>query len=294
MKRNVPPPSSLWSGTALKRAFLTLPILAACLSVQAQYCTPTGAIDCTAADRATNVTFAGINHNPTCNATTGYNDYSTSVTPGNVVQGSSYPVSVTVGASSDYAAVWIDYNQNSTFEASEFTILNGGSSSTTGGQTLTGTIAIPATALGGTTRMRVRVRFSTQITGADACFMSGLYGEVDDYSIVIASATCSGAPNGGNTQAAAATVACNATTTLSLTGNTSGTTISYQWQYNTSGTWINFGTNAATQTTPPVTTTTQFRCRLTCTSPGGSTSNSAPVTVSVNSIAVNLGNDTTI
>jgi len=273
---------------------LLLLFLAASAPGRAQYCVPTGAIDCTDDDRATNVTFAGINHNPSCNATTGYNDYTASVTPGNVVQGSSYPISVSVGTTSDYAAVWIDYNQNNTFDASEFTILNGGSSSTTAGQAMTGTIAIPAGALSGTTRMRVRVRFSTAITGADACFMSGLYGEVTDYNVVIGSLTCSGTPTPGTTNAAATAVACNATTTLSLTGNTSGPTISYQWQYNTSGTWINFGTNAATQTTPPITQTTQFRCRVTCTSTGGGTADATPVSVSVNSIAVNLGNDTTI
>ena len=57
-------------------------------------------------------------------------------------------------------AGWIDYNHNGLFESSEFTLLGSGN-----GVTINGTINIPSTALPGITRMRVRVRFNTLLTG---------------------------------------------------------------------------------------------------------------------------------
>lgn len=113
-------------------------------------------------------------------------------------------------------------------------------------------------------------------------------------TLTVALANCTGAPTGGTTNAAATTIACGSTTQLSLSGNTVSPGISYQWQYDSAGTWINFGTNAATQTTPPVKTTRPFRCMLTCTSTGGGSSASAPVTINTTPPPVNIGNDTTI
>ncbi|RYF62519.1 MAG: hypothetical protein EOO39_30155, partial [Cytophagaceae bacterium] len=105
---------------------------------------------------------------------------------------------------------------------------------------------------------------------------------------------CTGTPNAGTTVASATTISCNTTVNLSLTGNTTGTNIGYQWQYNTTGNWVNFGTNAATQVSPAVLQNTQFRCVVTCSSTGGGSANSTPVAVSVTPVSVNIGNDTTI
>jgi len=281
--------------TALISGSLKLSLLLILLPLQslAQYCVPSGSLDCSDGDRATNVAFAGINHNPACNAATGYNDYTTSVAAGNIMPGSTYPIAVTVGGAPDYAAVWIDYDQDQTFEASEFLLLNGGSASAAGGQVLTGTINVPATASPGATRMRVRVKFLFTIASNNACALTGVYGEVTDYTVIIGSSSCSGTPTAGATNAVAPIVACNSTTALSLTGNTTGTGIGYQWQFNTSGSWINFGTNSPAQTSPAITQNTQFRCLVSCAN-GGGIAASAPVSVAVTPIAVHLGNDTTI
>lgn len=113
-------------------------------------------------------------------------------------------------------------------------------------------------------------------------------------TLTMANVACSGTPTAGTTNAATLAPACAATTQLSLTGNSIATGINFQWQYNTTGTWVNFGTNAATQTSPPVVTATQYRCVLTCTSTGGGSSQSTPVSVAPLPIPVNIGNDTTI
>ncbi|PSK90111.1 PKD domain-containing protein [Taibaiella chishuiensis] len=114
-------------------------------------------------------------------------------------------------------------------------------------------------------------------------------------TLTMAVVACTGTPTAGTTNAAATSLVCGNTTQLSLSGNTVSTGISYQWQYNVSGTWVNFGTNANTQTSPPVTaTSTQFRCMLTCTSTGGGSAASAPVTVLTTPPPLNIGNDTTI
>lgn len=101
---------------------------------------------------------------------------------------------------------------------------------------------------------------------------------------------CAGNPTPGNVDAAATLVVCNTTTTLNLTGNTAGPGISYQWQYNNNGTWVNFGAGAATVTTPQIAQITQFRCALTCVNGGGSDT-TAPLSVSPLPLTVDLGND---
>lgn len=101
---------------------------------------------------------------------------------------------------------------------------------------------------------------------------------------------CAGTPTPGNVGIVAPAITCNTTTTLNLTGNTSGPGISYQWQYNTNGTWVDFGTNATTATTQQIIQVTQFRCALTCANGGGSDTTPA-VSISPLPLTVDLGND---
>jgi len=231
-----------------------------------------------------------INNTGTTASVNGYADYTAMVVT--AIAGNSFTLTSNSDALFTYKwAVWIDWNHDGDFDdpgETVYTLLT-----STGVSTITTSVTIPTTATTGNTRMRIRILRDWATDPLLPC-TNGLYGEIEDYTVNVMSASCSGTPTPGTTNAAATSVACNATTTLSLTGNSGGPTISYQWQYNTSGTWINFGTNAATQTTPPITQSTQFRCRLTCTNPGGGNSNSAPVAVGINAIGVNLGNDTTI
>ncbi len=105
---------------------------------------------------------------------------------------------------------------------------------------------------------------------------------------------CSGVPNSGTVQSSAASVVCGGTVNLSLSGHTNSTNITYQWQRNTGTGWTNFGTSIDAITSPAITQNTQFRCQVTCTSIGGGTATTNPISIFVTPISINIGNDTTI
>jgi hypothetical protein len=101
------------------------------------YCIP-GTTSCTASDVITNVTVSTLNNNSTC-STNGYADYTTTVASTDLISGATLPMSVTVGpGGTEYVGVWIDYNQNGIFEATEFQALGSGN-----GVTINGNITIP-------------------------------------------------------------------------------------------------------------------------------------------------------
>ncbi|MTI31505.1 T9SS type A sorting domain-containing protein [Cytophagales bacterium RKSG123] len=91
--------------------------------------------------------------------------------------GSSYSISLDPGfASTSYPEnwkIWIDLDQNKSFDSSE-EVFSGSSSST-----LNGNISIPSDALSGTTRMRV----SMQWNGTPSSCDDFTYGEVEDYTV---------------------------------------------------------------------------------------------------------------
>ena len=98
----------------------------------------------------------------------------------NVTPGQTYPLTVTSGTAS-IASVWIDFNRNGVYDASEWTQL--WTSATSG----TVNILIPLTATPGRTGMRIRTRGAGNTnTNTDACtaFFSGTS---EDYPITIQS-----------------------------------------------------------------------------------------------------------
>ncbi|MBV6453925.1 MAG: hypothetical protein FNNCIFGK_01162 [Bacteroidia bacterium] len=92
-------------------------------------------------------------------------------------------VGIISGSSNTQVAIWIDYNQNGIYEASEFTLINSNIAAPGPGS---GTFTIPVSALPGNTGMRVRSDWysSASWTAADAC-TSRDYGETEDYIITI-------------------------------------------------------------------------------------------------------------
>ena len=142
-----------------------------------EYCTA-GATS-TSFEKLSNVTFAGINNNST--STAGYEDF-TAVT-GNVNAGQTYNFSASFSGTSydeDQVLVWIDLNQDGDFnDAGEKVLVTTAKKSP-----WTGSIAIPATAKIGQTRMRVRLHDSTLTPNTTPCGTS-TYGQVEDYSLNI-------------------------------------------------------------------------------------------------------------
>lgn len=99
---------------------------------------------------------------------------------------------------------------------------------------------------------------------------------------------CSGTPTAGTINAPGSVV-CNTSATLNLSGNTAGPGISYQWQYNLTGTWVDFGGNATTQATPPIVQQVKFRCFVNCIS--GSRDSTAAIVILPEPLHVDLGED---
>jgi len=145
------------------------------------YCTP-GNSTCNG-PTITNVTFNTINNTSTCSNTDGNaysNYYATGSPTTSIIKGSSYNISVNT-ATTGIVSVWIDYNNNGSFEASEWTQVY--TSSTSGNTSIT----IPIAAIDGNTLMRVRSRNSGSANGSgDSCTTFGS-GETEDYIVNILS-----------------------------------------------------------------------------------------------------------
>lgn len=112
-----------------------------------------------------------------------------------LVRGGSYPIEVTLNHAfpENTVYVWIDYNQDGTFEASERITLP---AFTTGSNTTsTGTINVPANALPGKTIMRVRSQFDDP-NDPQACG-NDFAGEVEDYTINITYCAAAGTAGTG-------------------------------------------------------------------------------------------------
>ncbi len=144
------------------------------------YCTP-GSSDCTDDDVITRVRISTLDNSSACSPG-GYGNYTNTLPAPVVYSGAANPITVNVPTSwTEQVAVWIDYNQNGQFETSEFTNLG---SNVGNGGILNGNINIPAGLPSITTRMRVRVRFSTAWTSGQAC--TGVtFGETEDYNVTL-------------------------------------------------------------------------------------------------------------
>jgi PKD repeat protein len=122
------------------------------------------------------------------NITTGFppNGYSnfTSSCVTELVKGSTYPITVDLSYtnSADISiAVWIDLNQNGSFADPDEQVLLGHPPILS--QLSGATITIPANALNGTTRMRVRSSYRSGVNAP--CGDDSFLGESEDYSVVI-------------------------------------------------------------------------------------------------------------
>jgi hypothetical protein len=122
----------------------------------------------------------------------GYADYTSMSTL--LQKGTSYDITVTNGNvwNSDDLGVWIDWNQDEIFDADEAVVCEEGN----GGQG-TFSFVVPDDALGGETRMRVRIKWSGQDCG-DPCGTTS-YGEVEDYTIIV-QGWLNAEPNAGTIQ----------------------------------------------------------------------------------------------
>ncbi|WP_435260988.1 M4 family metallopeptidase [Tenacibaculum sp. nBUS_03] len=115
----------------------------------------------------------------------GYADYTSKVAT--VATGSTNQLIVSTGfrstAYNEYYSIWIDYNQNGTFESSE-KVASGNSTSS---GNLSYNVSVPSGANLGTTRMRVSMKWNASQTACE----SFSYGEVEDYTVSVITSNAS-------------------------------------------------------------------------------------------------------
>ena len=185
------------------------------------FCTPSYNFGTASGDYINNFTLGAIS-NLTGASPAPYYTYYTGLTT-NLNGGVSYTLTAQVGTytTQNGFAVWIDYDQNGNFESTEKLgeVINL-SAFASGNITFT----VPITALGGTTRMRIREVWNT--VGILPCTTYD-YGETEDYNVNIIPGV---APTAGFTFTGDPTVA--------FTNTSTGLPTSYSWNFGDGGTSI--------------------------------------------------------
>lgn len=263
--------------------FQCIPIAAfvfASSGTKAQYCNvswTSGGVE-----PITLVDFGTINNATSNTSTVGLEDYTSLST--NVLQGSSHTITVkcnTMGNYTNFIRVYIDWNQDLDFTdaGEEFNIGTITNSTGVDNIEVTGSIQIPATSSLGNTRMRVLAKWNSYAT---SCNSSG-YGQAEDYTInILSSNSCTGTPNPGIASGPSA-VCPNIPFNVGISGHTSASGISIQWQQDNGGGWQNItgATNATYGVSSGITSPISYRAYLTCLN-GGGNDQSNVVSVAVN------------
>lgn len=136
--------------------------------------------------KGNNVTYEWIDYvamggmTNTTAANGGYANF-TSTKVATVTRGASTTINFSCGFKSssytEYWYVWIDWDQNGTFDSDE--LMSSGSSSSS--STLSKTFTVPSDAVLGTTRMRVTMKYNSAPTACETFS----YGEVEDYGVIV-------------------------------------------------------------------------------------------------------------
>ncbi|MES2702626.1 MAG: GEVED domain-containing protein [Bacteroidota bacterium] len=224
---------------------------------------------------------SNINDNgPTTAATNGYEDRTAAVAAVDLMQATSYSGNITYNSSYYFQSqVWIDFNNNGTFENSEkVTPVINGSFVTSVGYTLT----IPAGVSTGYRRMRVRTGMtynSVLSTLFDPCtyydqdyYNYSYYGTTRDYvANIVPQPVCAGTPTAGTVTAGTILGCGSISTTLATTGATSGFAgLTYQWQSSPDNTsWTNIAGATSSTAAVTLTSSTYYRRQIGCTASAG-------------------------
>lgn len=259
------------------------------------YCstTYTNGTGATSGDAITRVVLGTLN-NASSGSTSPFYTFYNAVTIPNLYQNSTSSISVSFGADArQYLGVWIDFNQNGTFETTEGVVSTNNAG---GGGTSTLTITVPAGALLGNTRMRVRGGDDAAMTTGMPCGVSNsTWGETEDYIVnIVPVPACSVAVPTG----LAISFITGTTATLSWSDASFAPSSTYEFAYNTTGTTPTSGTiltGAMTTNLSGLTTGLTYYCwvRSNC---GGSNQSAwaGPINfVTVNLDVINLNSSTT-
>ncbi|MBS1593073.1 MAG: IPT/TIG domain-containing protein [Bacteroidetes bacterium] len=244
------------------------------------YCVPSSTSTSTYISNFT-ITGGLTNFNNSSTYTTGgYANY-TATTSASQYPSNTVSYSVTMAGGTAGIAIWVDWNQNGVFTDAGEAMYNSAAYQSSG--TYTGTFTVPATALYGSTRMRVLTDFNA--TSPSPCTIAANQGEGEDYTFTVATPpACSGTPTAGTAAISASAVCVGTSVGLTLTGFTTGVSgIKYQWQskLSSSSTWANIANDTLPTASDLPTAGTDYRCVVTCT-PSSSSATSNVVSVVVN------------
>lgn len=221
--------------------------------------------------------FSNIQDTLFCNLTTGINS-STLTANVNANQTYTFSANVIGGGGFAYVGLWIDYDQNGSFDNHEFSYIDSSCCST-----VSNIVNIPFTAKGGLTGMRIHlIRDYSSIPNFNPCYTNYYEGQFLNYFVNITPvAPCSSTPNSGLATSTKTSVCTTDEFELSLAGNSINSNISYQWQSSPDNiSWTNMSTVQyhVNFLSSPQTTSTYYRCITTCIS-SSSSSTSTPVMI---------------
>ena len=188
-------------------------------------------------------------------------------TPIDITQGTNVPVGITMGSDgTQHSAIWIDYDQSGTFDASENVALS--ASSAGGGAVVNYSVNISNSSTLGLTRMRIRAGADGAYTAAGAC-TGQAWGETEDYIVnIIANTNCAGVPAPGSVLSTVASSCVGVPFTLSLQNATAGAGVTYLWESADDATFTTGLTALASTTDTQVvasqTSAKYYRCTVTC------------------------------
>jgi hypothetical protein len=210
----------------------------------------------------------------------------TSLTPASITQLVSTPVTITkinddVSAYGTVAKVFIDYNHNTVYEATEEAFVSALTS--TAGQFHIGNLTIPITSLTGITGMRVILKETTNASTTLVCGTYS-YGETEDYLInIVAAPQCTTTPVLGTINAPMNVCTGSAFAIGVSTPNTTDYGVNVQWKKSTDGVVFTDIAGATTQSynvAAGITDTTWYRVVYSC--QFGGTMDSLTTTIPVN------------
>jgi hypothetical protein len=237
------------------------------------YCVPVSTSGGCGGDQLAGFTYAGITYSTgACLSAPAYLDVATVAT---ATQGQTNSFTITNGDLNDYAAVWMDFNDNNSFDDAGELLYSGGP-----GTSLIGTMTIPLTAAVGTHRIRVRNNYGA--VPASSCGTQ-TYGETKDFRISVLLATnCSGAPAASTTLSTNGNVCAGVSFTLSLGTVYTNLGISYIWQSSADNiTYTDISGATSFNYTTTLSSSKYYRCKISCSFSGQST-NSTPLLVTLN------------
>jgi len=216
------------------------------------------------------VTFNSINNITAANG--GYGNFTSFSTTVN--KGTAYPMTLTPGFASttypEFFKVYIDYNNDKDFvDAGELVYTSAGTT-----VMVTTSITIPATAVTGSTRMRVMMKDGSITSPCEAY----TYGEVEDYTLNIQSSSTCGQP-----ASLTSTSITSSSATLSWTAITGATnyTVGRKLSTATTYTYVTVTSNTYSATGLTSGSTYNWQVKANCTSGSSSYTNASFTTTSV-------------